>query len=373
MPLPMFHIYGMVVGMLMPVWVQSKTVLMSSFDLVLFLELIQKHRVTRTFLVPPIVLALAKHPIVDNYDLSSLKALNCGAAPLGEETAMAVTSRLNCVVKQGWGMTELSPVSMECEESIVPADPLSYFYLCQVGTMIPDDHPVVPPSACSGMLLPGTEALILDVHLPEGENEIPFITGEGTAEGELLIRGPQVMQGYYKNKEATQATIRPDKFMHTGILAISIVLVIIFEKFVLCNFVFTTIILFLITPGDIARFDKDGFVYITDRLKELIKYKGFQVAPAELESIINSMDEVKDCVVIPIPNTEAGEVPRAYVVLQDDKVGDVSAETVQNFVKDRAAPYKQLRGGVIFVDSVPKSASGKLLRRVQIELDRAMS
>lgn len=131
--------------------------------------------------------------------------------------------------------------------------------------------------------------------------------------------------------------------------------------------------MFLITPGDIARFDKDGFVYITDRLKELIKYKGFQVAPAELESIINSMDDVKDCVVIPIPNTEAGEVPRAYVVLQDDKVGEVSAETVQNFVKDRAAPYKQLRGGVIFVDSVPKSASGKLLRRVQIELDRAMS
>ena len=110
MPLPMFHIYGMVIGMLLPVWMQGKTILMSSFDLVLYLELIEKHRVTRSFIVPPILLALAKHPIVDKYDMSSLKTLNCGAAPLGEETANAAATRLDCVVKQGWGMTELSPV-----------------------------------------------------------------------------------------------------------------------------------------------------------------------------------------------------------------------------------------------------------------------
>jgi acyl-coenzyme A synthetase/AMP-(fatty) acid ligase len=126
------------------------------------------------------------------------------------------------------------------------------------------------------------------------------------------------------------------------------------------------------TLGDIAKFDKDGFVYITDRLKELIKYKGFQVAPAELEALINSMDEVKDCVVIPVLDDEAGEMPRAYVVLQDDQVGVVTAEHVQAYVKERAAPYKQLRGGVVFAESVPKSASGKLLRRVQIALDRGV-
>lgn len=111
MPLPMFHIYGMVIGMIMPAYVQSKTVLMSSFDLVKYFELIQEHRVTRTFIVPPILLALAKHPIIDNYDLSSLKAVSCGAAPSGDNITTTVEDRLNCVVKQGFGMTELSPVS----------------------------------------------------------------------------------------------------------------------------------------------------------------------------------------------------------------------------------------------------------------------
>lgn len=106
----MFHIYGMVIGMILPCWTQSKTVLMSSFDLVQFLELIEKHKVSKTFIVPPILLALAKHPIIDNYDLSSLDGVSCGAAPLGDNTAQAVETRLDCVVKQGFGMTELSPV-----------------------------------------------------------------------------------------------------------------------------------------------------------------------------------------------------------------------------------------------------------------------
>lgn len=110
MPLPMFHIFGMVIGMLMPAWLHCKTVLMSSFDLVSFLGLIQTHRVTKTFLVPPILLALAKHPVVDKFDLSSLEVIGSGAAPLGADTARAVEARLGCVVKQGWGMTELSPV-----------------------------------------------------------------------------------------------------------------------------------------------------------------------------------------------------------------------------------------------------------------------
>ena len=157
--------------------------------------------------------------------------------------------------------------------------------------------------------------------------------------GEILLRGPQVMQGYFNDPQATKETIRDDGFMHTG---------------------------------DIGKFDEKGRLILTDRKKELIKYKGYQVPPAELEAILITMKEVKDSIVIPVPDEEGGEVPRAYVVLQDGvSVPDqVTEQQIIDYVYDRVAPHKRLRGGVRFTDVIPRSPAGKLLRRVQIRQDR---
>jgi acyl-CoA synthetase (AMP-forming)/AMP-acid ligase II len=195
--------------------------------------------------------------------------------------------------------------------------------------MAPDDAKVFEGQA--GLLLPGTSGKI--VH-PETGVDLP-----SDVEGELCVKGPQVMQGYYDNKEATDKTIDKDGWLHTG---------------------------------DIGKFDSDGWLYITDRCKELIKYKGFQVPPAELEAVLLSMQGVKDAVVIPVPDEEGGEVPRAYVVKQDG-AEQMTEEQVANFVKEKVAPHKRLRGGVFFTDVIPKSPSGKILRRVQVEFDRRVN
>jgi 4-coumarate--CoA ligase len=179
------------------------------------------------------------------------------------------------------------------------------------------------------LLLPGTEGKIIDA---ESGQDIP-----STSEGELLLRGGQVMKGYLNNPDATASSLTSDGWLYTG---------------------------------DIGRFDDDGWLFITDRKKELIKYKGFQVAPAELEAIIGSMTEVKDVIVIPVLDEEAGEIPRAYVVKQPNAPESFNDQSILAFVSAKVAPHKKLRGGVRFVDSVPKSASGKLLRRLQIQIDR---
>ena len=306
-PLPFFHIYGMVVGLCLTYYAGRKLVFTPAFDLPGFLGLIQTHKVTRSFVVPPIVLALAKHPLVDKYDLSSLKCLMSGAAPLGGALQTACAARLKCVVKQGWGMTELSPV----------------------GTSTPDD--AVRFDGQAGLLLPGTVGKIVD---PANGKDLP-----SDQEGELCVKGPQVMKGYLNNKEATDNTIDKDGWLHTG---------------------------------DIGKFDGDGWLYITDRCKELIKYKGFQVPPAELEAVLVTMAGVKDAVVIPVPDDEGGEVPRAYVVKQDG-AENLTADEVIAFVKEKVAPHKRLRGGVFFTDVIPKSPSGKILRRVQVDFDRRVN
>lgn len=291
----------------------SKTVYMPAFDLVQFLELVQKHRISRAHLVPPIILGLAKHPIVSKYDVSSLRCINSAAAPLGGEIQQLCMDRLGCIVKQGWGMTELSPA----------------------GTLIPDSiaHKLDEIVGSAGQLVPATEGKIC---CPTTRADMPF-----AQEGEICIRGPQVMKGYYKNPEATADMIDKDGWLHTG---------------------------------DVGYFNDRGYMFITDRCKELIKYKGYQVAPAELEALINSMPGVKDCVVIPVPCEEAGELPRAYVVRQEDAVGaGLTAADVEAFVSARVAPTKKLRGGVRFTDVIPKSPSGKILRRVQRDIDRAAS
>ncbi|GMH58094.1 hypothetical protein TrRE_jg5150 [Triparma retinervis] len=304
-PLPLFHIYGFTAGMLHSSWMANKLVTMSAFDLVKFCELVQEHKPERAHLVPPIILGLAKHPIIDNFDFKSLKMVVSAAAPLGGEVQTAVRERLGIGVKQAWGMSELSPI----------------------GTVTPDNF-LKEGTPTIGPVVAGSQGKIVDLEtgeaLPPGE--------ENT--GELCIKGPQVMLGYLDEPEKTRECLTEDGWLHSG---------------------------------DIGYVDEDGYYYIVDRLKELIKYKGFQVAPAELEAVICSFDKVTDCAVIPVVDEQGGEVPRAYVVKGEE---GLSEEEVLAFVEERVAPHKKLRGGVVFIDAIPKNPSGKILRRVVIEMDR---
>jgi acyl-CoA synthetase (AMP-forming)/AMP-acid ligase II len=300
--LPFFHIYGMTVIMNMGLHGGVTTVTMPRFDLEQFLSLIQEHKVTRGYVVPPIALALAKHPLVDKYDVSSLRLVLSGAAPLGAELEQACQERLGCQVVQGYGMTETSPVSHTAPQG-----------KHKPGTI--------------GPVLPKMECRIVD---PE--------TGEDVEQpgerGELWMRGPNIMKGYLNNDEATRETIDEDGWLHTG---------------------------------DVAVVDEDGYFAIVDRVKELIKYKGFQVAPAELEALLLEHPGVADAAVIPLPDEEAGEIPKAFLVLKDDST---TPEDVQQFVAERVSTYKQIRA-VEMVDEIPKSASGKILRRVLRDREQA--
>jgi acyl-CoA synthetase (AMP-forming)/AMP-acid ligase II len=292
--LPFFHIYGMTIIMNLALRAGTTIVTMPRFDLEGFLENVQEHRVTRAYVVPPIVLALATHPIVDRYDLSSLELVVSGAAPLGAQLQIACGERIDCVVSQGYGMTEASPAS---HSPVFPGE-------IKPGTV--------------GVPVPNLECRIVDP-----------VTGadvEAGQPGELFVRGPNIMKGYLDNDGATLATIDRDGWLHTG---------------------------------DVATVDGDGCFTIVDRVKELIKYKGFQVAPAELEALILTHPQVTDVAVIPVPDEEAGEVPMAYVV----KRGDLSDEDLKAYVRDKVSTYKQIRI-VAFVDEIPKSPSGKILRRV---------
>jgi acyl-CoA synthetase (AMP-forming)/AMP-acid ligase II len=293
--LPFFHIYGMVVIMNQGLRSGATIVTMPRFDLDQFLGLIAEHGVTRAYVVPPIALALAKHPAVGEHDVSSVKVIMSGAAPLGAELAGAVADRIDCKVIQGYGLTETSPVT-----HVIRPDG--------------DNKPgsIGPPLA-------GTECRVVDSE--SGEDVVP---GE---RGELWIRGPQVMQGYLNNPEATAATVDADGWLHTG---------------------------------DVAIVDEDGFFAIVDRLKELIKYKGFQVAPAELEALIINHPQVADVAVIGIPDEECGELPKAFVVAASD---DLDTDGLMEWVAGQVSPQKRIRL-VEVVDEIPKSPSGKILRRV---------
>ncbi|MFB9902972.1 AMP-binding protein [Allokutzneria oryzae] len=292
--LPFFHIFGITI-MLNYLRKGSTLVVLPSFDLARFLGAIQEHRITRVFAVPPIVLALAKHPDVDGYDTSSVREILCAAAPLDEDLANACARRLGARVLQGYGMTELSPVSH----------------------LISDEDRDQPPG-CVGRLVSRTEARVVDP-----------VTGAdlGVGEvGELWVRGPQVMLGYLGRPEETDATVDADGWLHTG---------------------------------DVATVDGDGYWYIVDRVKELIKYKGYQVAPAELEAVLLSDPRVADAAVIGV-YVDGAEVPKAFVVRAPG--ADLDAEEVMAFVADRVAPYKKVRL-VEFIDAVPRALSGKILRR----------
>lgn len=299
--LPLFHIYGLVVVLNMGLYQGATIVTVPRFELEPFLQTIQDFGVTMTHLVPPIVLALSKNPVVDNYDLSKLKTIFSGAAPLDEHLTRACMQRLDCDVRQGYGMTETSPVTHSS-----PPDPAQVRH----GSV--------------GLPAPNTECKIID--LETGESLGP------NKEGEVCVRGPQIMMGYLNRPDATAATIDTDSWLHTG---------------------------------DIGYADDEGHFYIVDRAKELIKYKGFQVPPAELEALLLTHSSVADAAVVPYPDDEAGEVPKAFVVLKEA----VSVEELMNFVAARVAPHKKIRK-LEFIDKIPKSPAGKILRRLLVLRDR---
>ncbi len=302
--LPFFHIYGMEVILNFGIYKGATIVTMPRFDLEQFLQIMQDYGVTRGYLVPPIVLALAKHPLVDKYDLSKLKLIMSGAAPLSADLARAAMARLGCLVKQGYGLTETSPV-----------------------THLNPDDPACVKQGSIGPCVANTEGKLVDC---ESGTEL----GPNQS-GEIWVRGPQVMKGYLDRPEATAQMIDKDGWLHTG---------------------------------DVGYADDDGYFYIVDRVKELIKYKGLQVAPAELEAVLLTHPAVADAAVIPIADEEAGEVPKAFVVLK----GEATAEEIMAFVAQHVAPYKKVRQ-LEFVAQIPKSASGKILRRVLVEQERAKS
>ena len=304
--LPFFHIYGMVVVMNMSLVRGATIITMPRFDLAQFLELIQKHRITRTNLVPPILVALAKHPMVDQYDLSSLVELFSGAAPLSQALATEVNQRLRgCSIVQGYGLTETSPVTHVYNRSLAKGEKLG-----SVGPAVPN-----------------TENMVVDVDsgLPLGVNQ----------RGEIWTRGPQVMKGYLNNPKSTALTVDESGWLHTG---------------------------------DIGYVDEDGNFFIVDRLKELIKYKGYQVAPAELEALLLTHPDVADAAVIPFADEEAGEIPKAFVVLKPGK--ELGEDQLINWVSEHVSPQKKIRK-VEFIETIPKSLSGKILRRVLVERERA--
>lgn len=292
--LPFFHIYGMQVLMNGLLSNGVKTITMPRFDMVEALQAVQELKITRFFAVPPIILGLASAPIVDDYDTSSIRQVFSGAAPLGADLAAQAAERLGCEVVQGYGMTELSPVSHSTPEG--------------------DYRP-----GTSGVTVSNTESRIVD---PE--------TGEdkGVGErGELWVRGPQVMTGYLNNEAATAETIDADGWLHTG---------------------------------DVAIIDEHHHMTIVDRIKELIKFKGFQVAPAELEALLITHPKIADVAVIGIPDDEAGEIPKAFVTTVPGE--DITIEEVQALVSEHLVSYKQIRQMEV-IDAIPKSASGKILRK----------
>jgi acyl-CoA synthetase (AMP-forming)/AMP-acid ligase II len=294
--LPFFHAYAFVLILNTGLLTGATVVTLPRYSLTTYLQMVADHRVTRVFLAPPQVLHLATAPEVDQYDLSSIEFGICGAAPLDVDVTERAEKRLGCLIRQGYGMTEASPGINQTADADF----------------------ATTPAGSVGRLLASTEARVVDP-----------ATGEDCAKGEpgeLWIRGPQVMAGYLDNPAATAETVVEGGWLRSG---------------------------------DIVRIDSDGVMWIVDRLKELIKYKGYQVAPAELEALLLTHPDILDVAVVGVPHAEGGEAPKAFVVTRSD----VDPGSLMAWVAERVAPYKKVRE-VEFVAEIPKSPSGKILRRL---------
>ena len=300
--LPFYHIYGMMTEVLLGVHIGAGGVIQKRFDLLEVLELIEKYRITVVLTVMPAIIFMTEYPeFVKGRDISSLRFVLNGATPIVPSAAKKFTELYGITISNGYGLSEASPVTH--------TNPLSRIKVESVGTPIQ-----------------GTEQRIVD--LATGMTDLP--PGEV---GEIVVRGPQVMKGYWKRPEET-AQVLKDGWLYTG---------------------------------DIGRIDEEGYLYILDRKKEIIKYKGFTIGPTELESILKEHPAVEECVVIGKPDLIGGEVPKAFVVR---KMGvTVTEKELMLFVDERVAGYKKLRE-VEFTDLIPRSPEGKVLRRWLIERER---
>lgn len=298
--LPLFHIYSLNSVLLCGLRVGATILIMPKFEIIPLMELVQKYKVTVAPFVPPIVLAIAKCPVTDKYDLSSIRMLMSGAAPMGRELEDTVKAKLpNAILGQGYGMTEAGPVlSMSLAFAKEPFE--------------------VKSGAC-GTVVRNAEMKITDhqtgLSLPRNQH------------GEICIRGNQIMKGYLNDPESTERTIDKDGWLHTG---------------------------------DIGYIDNDDEVFIVDRLKELIKYKGFQVAPAELEAMLISHPFISDAAVVPMKDEGAGEVPVAYIVRGNGC--KISEDDIKQFISKQVVFYKRIHR-VLFIEAIPKAPSGKILRK----------
>jgi len=294
--LPSYHCFGSVIGMTV-LCKGAQSVCLDGFQPGVFLEANQKHKINFATLVPPIMVFLAKHPMVDNYDLSSLEEVICAAAPLSEQLENDVKKKLNnpkLNIRQGYGLSETTGAA-----------------IC----------------VAQGSTLPGSIGEVVANHvcrLVNVETREEVAQGES---GEILIKGPCVMKGYLNNPKATQETFDDDGWLMTG---------------------------------DIGYTDEQGNFYIIDRLKEFIKVKGFQVAPAELEALLLEHPLIADAAVIGIPDDRAGERPKAFVVKAAGV--ELSDEGVKKFVGENAADYK-IPSQIEFIDVIPKLPSGKIQRK----------
>ncbi|KAK7057531.1 4-coumarate--CoA ligase-like 7 [Favolaschia claudopus] len=317
--LPFYHIYGIAKLVHAPFCQGCPVVIQTKFEPEKFCSVIQRFRVTHALVVPPVLVILARHPAVDQYDMSTVRYLFSGAAPLGAPLAKQVKERLlakrggrgDLVITQGYGLTETSPTTHILEGADSDR---------KMGSI--------------GKLLPNLEARLVE----DDEGKVDAAPGEP---GELWIRGKTVMKGYLNNPSATENSITPDRWFKTG---------------------------------DVAVRDKEGYYYIVDRRKELIKYKA-SMPPAELESVLLSHPDIADAAVIGLYSAkEATELPRAYVVhahLEKVKSAQAKAEFARSVVKwieSKVARHKYLRGGVGVIEIIPKSAAGKILRRELREL-----
>jgi len=297
--LPFFHIYGFNGILNTSLSYGLHMISIPKFTPESYIECVLKYKPTFLFVVPSLLLFLASHPAVKSEHLTSIKEVTCGAAPATKsliDKFLEKVGRNDIVVRQGYGMTETSPVTL-----VSPSK-------------MPESK-----AGSTGQLVRGTRAKI--VSLKTGENQPPHSSGE------LYVQGPQVMVGYLNNEEATKETIDAEGWLRTG---------------------------------DVAYYDEDGYFFIVDRTKELIKVKGNQVSPTELEGIIMQMPGVADCAVVGIPDILSGEIPRAFVVRRPGF--HITENEVTNYLEPKVASYKKLAGGVRFLDVIPRNPAGKVLR-----------